>query len=136
MDGGHHSSGLAGLLVFVLVMACPVSHPWPCMPASDPPLPLTCRVLGGLWPLARGRIYKPGGGADDAEGGLSHACFYVPQRPYVTQGTLREQLVYPLAVSQELVAEPELRRLLAAVDLEYLLDRWAAWGHMCAGWGV
>ena len=82
-------------------------------------------MLGGLWPLARGRIYKPGGGADDAEGGLSHACFYVPQRPYVTQGTLQEQLVYPLAVSQERIAEPELRRLLAAVDLEYLLDRWA-----------
>ena len=86
-------------------------------------LPPARRVLGGLWPLARGRIYKPGGGADDAEGGLSHACFYVPQRPYVTQGSLQEQLVYPLAVSQERIAEPELRRLLAAVDLEYLLDR-------------
>jgi ABC-type uncharacterized transport system fused permease/ATPase subunit len=94
------------------------------------------RVLGGLWPLARGRIYKPGGGADDAEGGLSHACFYVPQRPYVTQGTLQEQLVYPLAVSQERIEEAELRRLLAAVDLEYLLDREAGadgvvnWGEV------
>lgn len=97
--------------------------------AAHPPsalLPAT-RVLGGLWPLARGRIYKPGGGADDAEGGLSHACFYVPQRPYVTQGTLQEQLVYPLSVAQERIQEAELRRLLAAVDLEYLLDRWG-WG--------
>ncbi len=42
-------------------------------------------MLGGLWPLTRGRIYKPGGGSDDAEGGLSHDIFYVPQRPYVTQ---------------------------------------------------
>jgi ABC-type uncharacterized transport system fused permease/ATPase subunit len=52
------------------------------------------RVLGGLWPLTDGRIAKPGGAA--AEGGLSHDIFYVPQRPYVTVGTLQDQLLYPL----------------------------------------
>ena len=35
------------------------------------------RVLGGLWPLAQGRIYKPGGGGDAS--GLSSDIFYVPQ---------------------------------------------------------
>jgi len=50
------------------------------------------RVLGGLWPLTRGVVRKPGG----AEGGLAHEIFYVPQRPYVTLGTLQDQLIYPL----------------------------------------
>lgn len=86
-------------------------------------------MLGGLWPLTKGRIYKPGGGADDAEGGLSHACFYVPQRPYVTQGSLQEQLIYPLTASPEVaIPEPQLRALLAVVDLGHLLDRWVGGG--------
>ena len=54
------------------------------------------RVLGGLWPLTKGRIHKPGGTEGD---GLSHDIFYVPQRPYVTLGTLEEQLIYPLTAS-------------------------------------
>lgn len=54
------------------------------------------RVLGGLWPLTKGRIHKPGGSEGD---GLSHDIFYVPQRPYVTMGTLEEQLIYPLTAS-------------------------------------
>ncbi|KDD71951.1 hypothetical protein H632_c4114p0, partial [Helicosporidium sp. ATCC 50920] len=51
------------------------------------------RVLGGLWPLASGRLFKPGG--DQGEG-LHRDIFYVPQRPYVSVGTLQEQLLYPL----------------------------------------
>ena len=54
------------------------------------------RVLGGLWPLSAGTIRKPGG---SGEGGLSHDIFYVPQRPYVTVGTLQEQLIYPRPVA-------------------------------------
>ncbi|KAL4445411.1 hypothetical protein ABPG77_011236 [Micractinium sp. CCAP 211/92] len=82
------------------------------------------RVLGGLWPLTRGRIYKPGGGSDDAEGGLSHDIFYVPQRPYVTQGSLQEQLIYPLpATAERRIPDDQLRQLLRTVDLEHLLDR-------------
>lgn len=55
------------------------------------------RVLGGLWPLTKGRVHKPGGG--EGSDGLSHEIFYVPQRPYVTIGTLEEQLIYPLTAS-------------------------------------
>ena len=54
------------------------------------------RVLGGLWPLTKGRILKPGSSGGD---GLSHEIFYVPQRPYVTVGTLQEQLIYPLQLT-------------------------------------
>ncbi|PSC69745.1 ABC transporter D family member 1 [Micractinium conductrix] len=82
------------------------------------------RVLGGLWPLTAGRIHKPGGGGDDPEGGLSHDIFYVPQRPYVTQGSLQEQLIYPLpATPDRAIPDQQLRELLRTVDLEYLLDR-------------
>lgn len=58
------------------------------------------RVLGGLWPLTKGRIHKPGGTEGD---GLSHDIFYVPQRPYVTIGTLQEQLIYPMTASGSLL---------------------------------
>ncbi|DBA67674.1 TPA: hypothetical protein ACH3X2_001266 [Trebouxia sp. C0005] len=82
------------------------------------------RVLGGLWPLTKGRIHKPGGTTGD---GLSHDIFYVPQRPYVTLGTLEEQLIYPLTASevsaQDAIDVPRLRDLLREVDLEYLVDR-------------
>ena len=59
------------------------------------------RVLGGLWPLSAGTIRKPGG---SGEGGLSHDIFYVPQRPYVTVGTLQEQLIYPRPVAGALLS--------------------------------
>lgn len=54
------------------------------------------RVLGGLWPLVCGHIVKPGIGSD-----LNKEIFYVPQRPYTAVGTLRDQLIYPLTVDQE-----------------------------------
>ena len=83
------------------------------------------RVLGGLWPLTRGSIAKPGG--TGAEDGLAHEIFYVPQRPYVTIGTLEEQILYPrtrdLGQAGPVIPEADLRELLREVELEYLLDR-------------
>lgn len=91
------------------------------------------RVLGGLWPLTEGRIKKPGGAA--AESGLSHEIFYVPQRPYVTVGTLQDQLLYPLQVDAEhRIPIEELRTLLRSVDLESLLDR-SGGGEQVTNWG-
>lgn len=55
------------------------------------------RVLGGLWPLVSGYIVKPGIGSD-----LNKEIFYVPQRPYTAVGTLRDQLIYPLTVNEEI----------------------------------
>ncbi|GER47623.1 ABC transporter D family member 1 [Striga asiatica] len=79
------------------------------------------RVLGGLWPLVSGHIVKPGVGSD-----LNKEIFYVPQRPYTAVGTLRDQLIYPLASDQEVEAlsQSEMAELLKNVDLEYLLDRY------------
>ncbi|CAL9228505.1 unnamed protein product [Arabidopsis halleri] len=79
------------------------------------------RVLGGLWPLVSGHIVKPGVGSD-----LNKEIFYVPQRPYMAVGTLRDQLIYPLTSDQESepLTEIGMVELLKNVDLEYLLDRY------------
>ncbi|KAG8642874.1 ABC transporter D family member 1 isoform X2 [Manihot esculenta] len=89
------------------------------------------RVLGGLWPLLSGHIVKPGVGSD-----LNKEIFYVPQRPYTVIGTLRDQLIYPLTVDQEVepLTPTGMMELLKNVDLEYLLDRYPAeqevnWGE-------
>lgn len=44
------------------------------------------RVLGGLWPLTGGSVVRPGNEAGGRKG-----VFYIPQKPYTTVGTLREQ---------------------------------------------
>ena len=83
------------------------------------------RVLGGLWPLAAGTVRKPGGAA----GGLAADIFYVPQRPYVTAGSLQDQIIYPTVRAvgaPDAIPPADLRALLAQVDLAHLADREAA----------
>jgi putative ATP-binding cassette transporter len=45
------------------------------------------RVLAGLWPFGRGRVALPDGAR----------IFFLPQKPYLSLGTLREVLTYPEA---------------------------------------
>ena len=79
------------------------------------------RCLGGLWTIPKGgKISKPGGNSV----GLNAAVFYLPQKPYNVLGTLRDQLCYPEDKSvASKIQETNLRQLLRAVDLEYLVDR-------------
>jgi len=79
------------------------------------------RVLAGLWPYATGRISLPAG----------VSTLFLPQRPYMPIGTLREALWFPGLPSSD--GDAEAHSALAAVDLSELgerLDEEAHWTHV------
>ncbi|GLD94721.1 hypothetical protein PINS_up003345 [Pythium insidiosum] len=78
------------------------------------------RILGELWPLFGGTLTKP------ARNGL----FYIPQRPYLTLGSLRDQIIYPHTVAdmrERGRTDDELLQLLERVQLGYLVAREGGW---------
>jgi len=68
------------------------------------------RALAGLWRSGRGRIVRPP---------LAQMMF-LPQRPYMILGSLREQLCYPRAAD---VSGERLAEILRLVQLESLPER-------------
>ncbi|XP_049866365.1 ATP-binding cassette sub-family D member 3 [Pectinophora gossypiella] len=78
------------------------------------------RILGELWPIFGGTLTKPPKGK----------LFYVPQRPYMTLGTLRDQVIYP-QTREEMVrrgrTDAQLDRFLEKVQLAYLTQREGGW---------
>ncbi|XP_052104399.1 ATP-binding cassette sub-family D member 3-like isoform X2 [Mytilus californianus] len=78
------------------------------------------RTLGELWPLFGGTMTKPEKGK----------LFYVPQRPYMTVGTLRDQVIYPDSRDNQLkkgIRDVQLEDILKKVQLEYILEREGGW---------
>jgi putative ATP-binding cassette transporter len=79
------------------------------------------RVLAGLWPYAAGRIRLPAG----------VSTLFLPQRPYMPIGTLREALWFPARPPSD--GDAEAHAALAAVHLSELgerLDEEAHWTHV------
>jgi len=78
------------------------------------------RILGGLWPLYDGTVVRP----------KQNNLFYVPQRPYLAQGTLRDQVIYPESWEQARshgVTDESLMSLMNVVKLEYVVTREGGW---------
>ncbi|KAJ4306988.1 ATP-binding cassette long-chain fatty acid transporter pxa2 [Collariella sp. IMI 366227] len=73
------------------------------------------RILGGLWPVYGGTVHKP----------PFSDIFYIPQRPYLSKGSLRQQIIYPDGVRTmraKGVTDADLLGILRILSLEHLLD--------------
>jgi ATP-binding cassette, subfamily D (ALD), peroxisomal long-chain fatty acid import protein len=78
------------------------------------------RILGGLWPVYGGTVRKP----------PFEDIFYIPQRPYLSRGTLRQQIIYPDGLREmrdKGVTDNDLFRILSVVEIEHIIDRPGGW---------
>jgi len=76
------------------------------------------RTIRGLWAPTRGTIIT--------NRNLNYGFFYLPQKPFFTNGSLRDQLSYPLLVVRELIDEAQdtdIINLLDLTGLTGLVDR-------------
>ncbi|MEB3104845.1 MAG: ABC transporter ATP-binding protein/permease [Cyanobacteriota bacterium] len=70
------------------------------------------RTVSGLWPPAAGQVERP------PEGDL----LFIPQKPYMLLGSLREQLCYPQDPAR--FSDEQLRHVLEQVRLPELVQRY------------
>lgn len=83
------------------------------------------RTIAGLWPGACGDLARP----------ASDQLMFLPQRPYMVEGSLRDQLLYPYPERgvtddqiREVVTEVNLTDVFTRVDDD--LDRVVDWGNV------
>ena len=78
------------------------------------------RILGGLWPVYGGSVRKP----------PYSDIFYIPQRPYLSRGSLRQQVIYPDSVREmrdKGMTDGHLYRVLSLVEIEGVVERQGGW---------
>ncbi|MEY2952079.1 MAG: Inner rane transporter ATP-binding protein YddA [Pseudomonadota bacterium] len=84
------------------------------------------RALAGLWPWAKGQLALPAG--------FAQRSMFIPQRPYLSQGKLRDALAYPEPSSR--YTDTDLQQALRDAllpDLATALDEEAAWNLRLSG---
>jgi len=81
------------------------------------------RIVAGLWPVYRGLVSRPRSVGTDG-------IMFLPQRPYLSVGTLRDQVIYPdgeIEMRDRGRRDIELKRVLEEARLGYLPDREGGW---------
>ncbi|KAI8979239.1 ABC transporter transmembrane region 2-domain-containing protein [Mycotypha africana] len=78
------------------------------------------RVIANLWPVFEGTLTRP----------TEDSIIFIPQKPYLSLGTLRDQIIYPHS-KQDMVeagrTEEDLMKILEIVHLAYIPDREGGW---------
>ena len=81
------------------------------------------RIVAGLWPVYRGLVSRPRSAGMDG-------IMFLPQRPYLSIGTLRDQVIYPhteVDMREAGRRDHELQRVLDEARLGYLPEREGGW---------
>ncbi|MCC6176640.1 MAG: ABC transporter ATP-binding protein/permease [Chloroflexi bacterium] len=69
------------------------------------------RALAGIWPFGHGKVKVP----------ASARALFLPQKPYIPIGTLREAVIYPSDTG--VYSDDEIRDVLRATHMEPFLER-------------
>ena len=78
------------------------------------------RVVAGLWPVFQGHLERPS----------INDIMFLPQRPYLSVGSLREQVIYPYTYPEHMASgktDQDLLDILKDVHLAYLPTREGGW---------
>lgn len=69
------------------------------------------RAISGIWPFGKGEVQVPDG----------NQCFFLPQRPYLPLGSLRDALLYPQESS--LLVDEEIKDVMQKCELADFIER-------------
>ena len=69
------------------------------------------RAISGIWPFGKGEVQVPDG----------NQCFFLPQRPYLPLGSLRDALLYPQESS--LFVDEEIKDVMKKCELADFIER-------------